>query len=63
MCNFVLVHFAPGKAAEADAHLRKRGYILRGMKGYDLPEALRMTLGTVEENDGALAALKEFVSA
>ncbi|HWA01039.1 MAG TPA: histidinol-phosphate transaminase [Caulobacterales bacterium] len=59
--NFVLVHFTPGKAAEADAHLRKRGYILRAMKGYGLPDALRMTIGTAEQNDGALAALKEFV--
>ncbi|MEJ0059892.1 MAG: histidinol-phosphate transaminase [Terricaulis sp.] len=60
--NFVLVHFAPGQADAADAHLRKRGYILRAMRSYDLPDALRMTIGTVAENDGALAALKEFMS-
>jgi histidinol-phosphate aminotransferase len=59
--NFVLVHFAPGKATGADAHLRKRGYILRAMGGYGFPDALRMTIGKVSENDGALAALKEFM--
>lgn len=60
--NFVLAHFAPGKAAEADAFLRKRGYIVRGMKGYGLPDALRISIGTTEQNDGALAVLKEFMA-
>jgi histidinol-phosphate aminotransferase len=62
VCNFVLVHFRPGQASEADAHLRKRGFILRGMRGYGLPDALRMSIGTTEQNDGALAALKEFLA-
>lgn len=60
--NFVLAHFAPGKAAEADAFLRKRGYIVRGMKGYGLPDALRISIGTTEQNDGALAVLREFMA-
>ena len=59
--NFVLVHFKPGQAVAADAHLRKRGYILRMMKGYGLPDALRFTVGLTEQNTGALAALKEFL--
>lgn len=59
--NFVLVHFKPGQAAGADAHLRKRGYILRMMKGYGFPDAMRFTIGLTEQNTGALAALKEFL--
>src|SRR5262249_9617199 len=63
VCNFVLVHFKPGQAAPADPHVRRRGFILRGMKGYGLPDALRMSIGTTEQNDGALAALREFTGA
>jgi histidinol-phosphate aminotransferase len=61
VANFLLVHFKPGQAAAADAHLRSRGYIMRGMKGYRLPDALRFSMGLREENDGALAALAEFM--
>ncbi len=60
--NFLLVHFKPRQAVAADAHLRKRGFILRGMKGYGLPDAMRFTMGLTDQNDGALAALKEFLS-
>jgi len=62
VANFVLVHFKPGEAAKADAYLRSKGYILRAMHSYKMPDALRMSIGTVEENSGALAVLKEFMS-
>lgn len=58
--NFLLVHFGPGGAAKVDAHLRSRGYIVRGMKGYGLPDALRISIGTTEQNSGLLAALEEY---
>ena len=60
--NFVLVHFKPGQAVLADAHLRKRGYILRMMKSYGLPDSLRFTIGLTEQDTGALAALREFLA-
>lgn len=48
--NFVLADFgAPEKAAAADAFLRKRGIIVRGVRGYGLPDCLRVTVGTAEE--------------
>jgi histidinol-phosphate aminotransferase len=62
--NFVLVHFPDqdGKrASDADAYLRKNGYILRRMDGYGLPNALRFSIGAVEENKGALGALTVFM--
>jgi histidinol-phosphate aminotransferase len=62
VCNFVLAHFAPGEAAKADAHLRAQGYILRPLRSYGLPDALRMTIGTAEQNDGALAALRDLMA-
>lgn len=62
--NFVLIHFpqTPGKgAAEADAFLTERGYILRRVGGYGFPNALRMTIGSDEANTGVVAALTEFL--
>jgi histidinol-phosphate aminotransferase len=64
VANFVLIHFpeTPGRTAkEADAFLTKRGLILRGVAGYKLPNALRMTVGSEEANCLVVAALKEFL--
>lgn len=63
--NFVLIHFptTPGKtAAEADEYLGKRGYVLRRVAGYGLPDALRMTIGSEEANLGVIDALKSFMA-
>ncbi|MFH6781326.1 MULTISPECIES: histidinol-phosphate transaminase [Methylobacterium] len=62
--NFVLIHFpeeAGRTAAEADAYLTARGLILRRVGAYGLPNALRMTIGTAEANEAAVAALTEFM--
>lgn len=62
--NFILIHFPleKGKTAEdADAFLTKRGLILRALKNYKLPYALRMTVGTEEANRLVVAALAEFM--
>ena len=63
--NFVLVHFPDGSdktAADADAYLTERGYVLRMVGGYGFPNSLRMTIGSEEANLGALSALKEYMS-
>ena len=62
--NFVLIHFPEDErhsAAEADAYLSARGYILRRVTGYGFPNALRMTVGLEEANRGVVAALTEFL--
>jgi histidinol-phosphate aminotransferase len=64
IANFVLIHFPErkGKTAEdADAFLTKRGLILRRVKAYHLPNALRMTVGSEEANRLVVAALAEFL--
>ncbi|KQR75692.1 histidinol-phosphate transaminase [Rhizobium sp. Leaf341] len=64
VANFVLIHFpeVDGKrAADADAFLTSRGFILRAVRGYGFPNALRLTIGTPEANEGVLAALSEFL--
>ncbi|MCB8837243.1 histidinol-phosphate transaminase [Aurantimonas sp. VKM B-3413] len=63
--NFILIHFPnePGKgAAEADAFLTQRGFILRRVAGYGFPNALRMSIGSEAANRGVVAALDEFLS-
>ena len=48
--NFILADFGTADAAtDADAALRRRGLIVRAMKGYGLPACLRITIGTTEE--------------
>lgn len=62
--NFILIHFGdtPGKgAAEADAYLTERGYVLRRVVPYGFPNAIRMTIGTEEANRGVVASLAEFL--
>ncbi len=63
--NFVLVHFNaedPAHGAEAaDTFLCGRGFILRRVAGYGLPNALRLTVGSEEANRGVVAALAEFL--
>ena len=65
VANFILIHFSEAKgitAAEADAFLLKRGLVLRQVGAYNLPDALRMTVGTEEANRLAVSALAEFVN-
>jgi histidinol-phosphate aminotransferase len=63
--NFLLVHF-PGEggktAADADAFLQAKGFILRRVDNYGLPGSLRLTVGTEEQNKFVVAALKEFMA-
>jgi len=48
--NFILADFdTAARAAAADAFLKSRGIIVRGMGAYDLPHCLRVTVGTGEE--------------
>jgi len=63
--NFILIHFPdddPAHSAEAaDAWLTDRGYVLRAVAAYGLPNALRMSIGSAEANEGVIAALTEFM--
>ncbi len=65
VANFILIHFpqAKGKTStEADAFLTKRGLVLRALNNYNLPHALRMTIGTEEANRLMLEALRDFMA-
>jgi histidinol-phosphate aminotransferase len=63
--NFVLVHFAAegDKTAEAaNAYLQSKGVIVRRVAGYSLPHALRISIGTGEENQIVIDTLKAFLA-
>ncbi|GBF28049.1 histidinol-phosphate aminotransferase [bacterium MnTg02] len=66
VANFLLVHFPKqgGRtAADADLFLCDRRIVLRRLEAYGLPGALRLTVGTAEENKAVLAALGDFMAA
>jgi histidinol-phosphate aminotransferase len=64
VANFVLIHFPKEDktAAAADAFLTGNGVILRGVGAYGLPDCLRMTIGTQEQNELAVALLRKFMA-
>ena len=64
VANFLLIHF-PDKeglrASDADAALTANRILLRRVEGYGFPDALRMSVGTEDENRQTLAVLKAFM--
>jgi histidinol-phosphate aminotransferase len=64
VANFVLIHFPETKgrtATDANGFLMKRGLVLRQVGAYQLPNALRMTVGSEEANRLVVKALGEFL--
>lgn len=55
--NFILVRVGDGQRVFVE--LQKRGVIVRPMGGYQLPEWVRISVGTPAENEKCLAALTE----
>ncbi len=55
--NFILVHIGP-EAKTVYQELLKRGVIVRPCTGYDLPEHLRVSIGTEAQNARFIAALE-----
>ena len=58
--NFVLVQVGDGRAVFR-ALLQKK-VIVRELKGYNLPEWIRISIGTMEQNRKCIAALKEILA-
>lgn len=57
--NFVLVRVGDGPRVFDE--MQKRGVIVRPMGGYQLPEWIRISIGTPEENTRCLEGLKELL--
>lgn len=59
--NFVLVHAGSEQHADAmNTHFENAGIIVRDVKAYGLPEYLRISIGTEEENTQLIKALTSF---
>lgn len=57
--NFVLVNVGDG--ARIFRALLERRIIVRALKGYNLPQWIRISVGTMEQNQRCIAALREVV--
>jgi histidinol-phosphate aminotransferase len=61
VANFVLVRVGDGKAVFRA--LLCRGVIVRALRGYNFPEWVRISVGTMEQNRRCIAALREVLTA
>jgi histidinol-phosphate aminotransferase len=61
VANFVLVRVGDGKAIFRN--LLRKGVIVRALTGYPLPEWVRISVGTMEQNRRCIAALREVLAA
>jgi histidinol-phosphate aminotransferase len=63
VANFILVKFKDeATAAAANAHLMQSGIIVRHVANYGLPDALRITIGTADQNRAVADALSAFAA-
>lgn len=61
VCNFSLIEFKDrDRAVRADKHLRARNIVVRDMNAYRLPQCLRLSIGTVAQNNDVIAAFEAF---
>lgn len=58
--NFVLVNVGDGRAVFEQ--LLKRGIIVRAMNGYKLPQWIRVSVGTPEQNRRCVEAMRELLA-
>ncbi|MDF1741601.1 MAG: histidinol-phosphate transaminase [Verrucomicrobiales bacterium] len=58
--NFVLVKVGDGDAVFSA--MLKRGVIIRAMRSYKLPEWVRISVGTMPQNERCIATLKEILA-
>ena len=60
--NFVLPRFKNQSQAElCDKYLQSKGFIVRRVDGYNLPEALRITIGDRNTCEGLASVIEEFL--
>lgn len=60
VANFILVHVGDGDKVFAE--MLKKGVIVRAMRGYKLPEWVRISVGSPEENERCIEVLREVLS-
>jgi len=62
--NFIMVDIGTAeKAALMDQHFKNNGILIRRIDGYGLPSCLRVSIGTEDETNAVVMAIKSFESA
>ena len=61
LANFVLVKVGDGDAVFQ--RMLEQGMIIRAMRGYKLPEWVRISVGTMEQNERCIKTLKAVLAA
>jgi histidinol-phosphate aminotransferase len=59
--NFILLQFAPGRAQHIFEELARRGIFVRNFRSTRLQDCFRVAVGTPDQTDAFIAALKEIV--
>ena len=59
--NFILCRFAPGRAREIYEGLARRGIFVRNFSSERLRDCLRLSVGTPEQSDALIDAMRELV--
>ncbi|MDE3088825.1 MAG: histidinol-phosphate transaminase [Chloroflexota bacterium] len=57
--NFILLTDLPREVQTINEGMLRRGVIIRPMGGFGMPEAIRVTIGTREQNEKMLSAMKD----
>ncbi|QVY60166.1 histidinol-phosphate transaminase [Cytobacillus gottheilii] len=58
--NFILIDFA-ADADEVFQYLLEKGYIVRSGKALGFPEAVRVTIGSEQQNEGVISAMEQYL--
>ncbi len=60
--NFIMVFLTTPSGADIAATLMRKGVIVRPMAGYGYPDAIRVTIGTQQQNERFIACLTEAIA-
>ena len=60
--NFILIKVGKGKGVAVTQALMKRGVIVRPVGGYGLPDHIRVSFGTMPENERFVQAFREVLA-
>ena len=62
VCNFIMLHFEnPTQMKNCDRYLKEQSIMVGPLGAYGLDQTLRITVGTEEENQTFISAMKDFM--
>lgn len=62
VCNFIMLHFnSADQMKSCDTYLKENGIMVGPLGAYGMDKTLRITVGTEEENQAFISAMKDFM--